>query len=380
MSWGVETNIKGPKGDQGDQGVQGPPGPQGIKGDTGVPGPPGGLGEAPVDGQTYGRKDAAWAAVQSTGGGSAGVGEWTFNSTITTPPGSGQVRFNNATQPSATHVYVSDITAPGSNVGTLFRYQMKSGSKIYIQDKDNAGTWILFQTTADAIDGGGYSDAAVTYVNGAGTIPAQRVIVTLSPASAGGGTASGITVTPAGNISSTNVQLALQELDAEKIAKAGDTMTGLLLLSADPSAALGAATKQYVDLKAPIASPVFTGDPRAPTATAGDNDTSIATTAFVTSALASKSSVIVSDTLPVGVPDNTLWWESDTGLEFLRYNDGNTTQWVQTIVRSTSTMPLNFPVITAPATPVDGDMWRQDNTNTGLKIRINGVTKTITVS
>jgi hypothetical protein len=33
----------------------------------------------------------------------------------------------------------------------------------------------------------------------------------------------------------------------EKVSKAGDTMTGLLVLSADPSANLGAATKQYVD-------------------------------------------------------------------------------------------------------------------------------------
>ena len=38
-------------------------------------------------------------------------------------------------------------------------------------------------------------------------------------------------------------------------------------------------------LKAPLASPVFTGNPTAPTATPGDNDTSIATTAFVTAAV-----------------------------------------------------------------------------------------------
>ena len=37
---------------------------------------------------------------------------------------------------------------------------------------------------------------------------------------------------------------------------------------------------------APIASPTFTGDPKAPTPTAGDNDTSIATTAFVAAAVA----------------------------------------------------------------------------------------------
>jgi microcystin-dependent protein len=37
---------------------------------------------------------------------------------------------------------------------------------------------------------------------------------------------------------------------------------------------------------APLDSPAFTGNPTAPTATAGDNDTSIATTAFVTTAIA----------------------------------------------------------------------------------------------
>ena len=37
---------------------------------------------------------------------------------------------------------------------------------------------------------------------------------------------------------------------------------------------------------APLASPTFTGDPKAPTPTAGDNDTSVATTAFVTAAIA----------------------------------------------------------------------------------------------
>jgi len=39
-------------------------------------------------------------------------------------------------------------------------------------------------------------------------------------------------------------------------------------------------------LLAPLASPVFTGDPKAPTPGPGDNDTSLATTAFVTAAIA----------------------------------------------------------------------------------------------
>lgn len=41
--------------------------------------------------------------------------------------------------------------------------------------------------------------------------------------------------------------------------------------------------------------------------------------------------------------------------------------------------PLNLAVSIAPTTPIDGDVWREDNTDTGLKIRINGVTRTIAV-
>jgi hypothetical protein len=87
---------------------------------------------------------------------------------------------------------------------------------------------------------------------------------------------------------------------------AGGTMTGNLILNADPSAALGAATKQYVDSHtsgipsdapsdstyygrfngtwsnvAPLASPTFTGTPAAPTAAVNTNTTQLATTAFV---------------------------------------------------------------------------------------------------
>ena len=48
----------------------------------------------------------------------------------------------------------------------------------------------------------------------------------------------------------------------------------------------GAVEKVTSASVATIASPTFTGDPKAPTPTAGDNDTSIATTAFVTGAIA----------------------------------------------------------------------------------------------
>jgi hypothetical protein len=40
------------------------------------------------------------------------------------------------------------------------------------------------------------------------------------------------------------------------------------------------------------------------------------------------SSIYVADVPPTGVPANTLWWESDSGLLYVLYNDGDSTQWV----------------------------------------------------
>jgi hypothetical protein len=42
------------------------------------------------------------------------------------------------------------------------------------------------------------------------------------------------------------------------------------------------------------------------------------------------ATVLVSDTPPTGAPTNALWWESDTGLLYINYYDGNSTQWVMT--------------------------------------------------
>jgi Collagen triple helix repeat (20 copies)/Chaperone of endosialidase len=67
----------GPAGSTGPQGAKGDPGVAGPQGPQGVPGPPGGLGEAPVDGVLYGRKDGAWTVVPAGGGG----GLWTDDPT-----------------------------------------------------------------------------------------------------------------------------------------------------------------------------------------------------------------------------------------------------------------------------------------------------------
>jgi len=75
---------------------------------------------------------------------------------------------------------------------------------------------------------------------------AQAITAQISAGS--GGPATGVSFTPTGNVSATNVQTAIAEVDSEK---------------------------------APIASPAFTGVPTAPTVGGSDNSTSLATTAWV---------------------------------------------------------------------------------------------------
>jgi len=77
------------------------------------------------------------------------------------------------------------------------------------------------------------------------------------------GAASNVTVTPGGNISSTTVQAALFELDAEKVAKAGDTMAGHLFLPTSPAAA-NAVRRDYVDAGIATKAPLATISPLPP--------------------------------------------------------------------------------------------------------------------
>lgn len=87
----------------------------------------------------------------------------------------------------------------------------------------------------------------------------------------------------------------VNQQDALRVLKSGDTMTGPLVLFANPTATFEAATKQYVDS-------IISGSGTA--------------------------AVILVSTTPPAAPDNSLWWESDSGTLYIRYNDGNSAQWV----------------------------------------------------
>ena len=97
-------------------------------------------------------------------------------------------------------------------------------------------------------------------------------------------------------------------LQAGKYDKTGGPVTGPVTLPGDGTNPLHAATVQQVNTKAPLASPALTGDPTAPTPATTDNDTSIATTAYVAARVAQDAPTKIgggaSGNWPIGITGN----------------------------------------------------------------------------
>ncbi len=155
-------------------------------------------------------------------------------------------------------------------------------------------------------------------------------------AASGAHMASAITSTAIGDVSATNVQAAIAELDAEKQPKdATLTALGAVVTAANQliyatgndtfaTAGLTAFARTLLDDAdavaalttlgaAPKASPVFTGTPTAPTAAAGTNNTQIATTGFVQSLINTSGGGIVAASL------------AENG--FVKFTNGLILQW-----------------------------------------------------
>ncbi|MCZ8227741.1 hypothetical protein [Flavobacterium sp.] len=102
-----------------------------------------------------------------------------------------------------------------------------------------------------------------------------------APTATAGDSSTQIATTAFVNATVSNAVSAAATPDATSVAK------GKIQLAGDLGGTADAPTVPGLALKAPLASPAFTGDATATTATAGDNDTSVATTAFVSTAVSS---------------------------------------------------------------------------------------------
>jgi hypothetical protein len=141
--------------------------------------------------------------------------------------------------------YVQQSTAPGSPVSGEFWWCTDLTNALYGMNYYDGSAWhptnlnkVYVGATAPSVlypnqvwINTTNSSLGVSYYNGTTWISVVPTTATngLAIVSSGSGWVPGIPV------------------DSTKVLKAGDTMTGLLVLSADPVAPLGAATKKYVD-------------------------------------------------------------------------------------------------------------------------------------
>jgi hypothetical protein len=230
---GADSTVPGPQGPIGLTGPQGPTGAQGPKGD------PGDIAEAPIDGQQYARKDAAWVVVISgTGGIPEAPTDGTLYGRLNSAWAAG-VKLAGDTMTGALTLPAGSAAAPGltfTGIGT------------------QSGIYSLSGMISFSIAG---SDR-FRVTNFAGNQSSQALRFTLD------GTTSAPVVTWQSEINS-----GLYRKTANVIAMAAGgvemmnwsnvsgvrtvNVTGAIVLPADPANALEAATKQYVDSHAGLA-------------------------------------------------------------------------------------------------------------------------------
>jgi len=235
---GADSTVPGPTGPQGPQGIQGIQGPQG---DVGPQGPPGPVPEAPTDGKLYGRVSSTWVAGVKLAG-----DMMTGHLTLPTGPAAA-----NAVRKD--YVDAADtLKADKTYVDTQDALKAPIASPVFTGDPQAP-------TPATADNDTSIATTAFVKAQGYGAAVPPATVAPLMD----GAAAVGVTTKYA----------------REDHVHPTDTSR---------------AAVTYVDtqdaLKAPLASPTFTGDPKAPTPTAGDSDTSIATTAFVAAAIAAAGS------------------------------------------------------------------------------------------
>jgi len=189
------TNNPGPQGTQGTQGRQGVQGVQGVQGTTGiqgligiqgtqgVQGAQGTTGTQGVQGLQGNQGTQGVQGVQGTTGtqgvqgitGASGSSSSYFNykadpnSQANSEPADGYLRWNNATQTSATSLYVNHLTSDNIDID-LFLAILKPEDKVYVQDANNSDNYQQFKVTGAPNTGvNTYVQIPVSYIGAGGT-------------------------------------------------------------------------------------------------------------------------------------------------------------------------------------------------------------------
>lgn len=109
-------------------------------------------------------------------GGAGAFFQYTFSTTLTAPPASGSIRYNNATPASVTTIYVHYVTNDSTDTKTRLLLR-QAGDKLYLQDKDASATYHIFRLTATPTDNGTYAALTVVFDSGAGTFGNNQLLL-----------------------------------------------------------------------------------------------------------------------------------------------------------------------------------------------------------
>jgi hypothetical protein len=88
-------------------------------------------------------------------------------------PGNGVLRWNHATQASATILFIDNQTADGVSLTTLWA-SLGNGGYLHIQQADDATKWQLWKWTATPVDGTGYRKFTVALQASGGSIGSAK--------------------------------------------------------------------------------------------------------------------------------------------------------------------------------------------------------------
>ena len=270
------TGPQGPAGPTGATGTIGPQGLPGLIGATGATGPAGPAGASPL---TLNGSDVVFTT------GSLGLG-------ITPPNGSALLDLTSTTKgflpPRMTAVQRAAIVTPTAGLmvyqtdGTPGLYQF-DGSAWAQVGASGGGSGVTSVSGTAPVTVTGTTTPVISMAKATGSTDGYLAAADFAAFSAKG---SG-TVT---SVAALNLGAAGNDLSSSV---ATGTSTPVITLNVPTASAsnrgvLSSADWTTFNGKAPLASPIFTGTPAAPTATGGTNTTQIATTAFVTTAVAGK--------------------------------------------------------------------------------------------